>query len=224
MSRSSIWPSGSGIAGSTIRCRSSESSPSRRAQEQQRRARGPCLRTAGRRILDRVVRLPARVATERLGQPPAELVRGLEHRAADHCALGLVAVAAQTPSDDRVVVRPHRADVVADRVVRPLGRRHGTDAPSREEIVAHEVLHAAARLVFVGDPAPQQVPDVRRPSDVDLALLAVERQREEAALGDPEVAVERAAFSSAACCSSAVAQPGSPQTSRASRAMRRLAS
>ena len=46
-----------------------------------------------------------------------------------------------------------------------------------------------AALSRVGDAAPQQVADVRG-QRVDLALLAVERQREEAALGDPEVVVE----------------------------------
>src|SRR5262249_56204771 len=44
-------------------------------------------------------------------------------------------------------------------------------------------------FVLVGDPAPEQVADVRS-ERVDFALLAVEGQGEEAALGDPVVRVE----------------------------------
>jgi hypothetical protein len=104
--------------------------PQQRAQHQQRRARRPRLRAARGRVLDRVAGLRARVAAERLGQPPVEQVRRLQDRAADARRLGAVAVAPQAPRDERAVVRPDRADVVADRVVRALAGRPSSGCPS----------------------------------------------------------------------------------------------
>ena len=55
--------------------------------------------------------------------------------------------------------------------------------------VAEQVPHDGLGLVVVDDAAPQQVADVGR-ERVDLPLLAVQREREAAALREPEVAVE----------------------------------
>src|SRR5262245_13744555 len=51
------------------------------------------------------------------------------------------------------------------------------------------MLDAMARLVLVGDAAPQEMADVRR-KRIDLAFLTVETEREEFAVRQPEVAVE----------------------------------
>src|SRR6185503_3642899 len=117
-------------------------------------------------------------------------VRGrFENAERDARRLLPVAIAAQAPGDERVVEGPHGAHVVADRVVATLALGHRAYAPSGEEPIAQQVASAGARLVLVGDATPQQMPDVRG-QRIDLAFLAVERQREEAALGDPVVGVE----------------------------------
>ena len=102
----------------------------------------------------------------------------------------LEAVAAQAPGDERVVERPDRADVVADRVVAALALGQRADAPAGEEPRAHAGgARRALRLRLVDDPAPEQVPVVRG-ERVDLAAVGVEREREVLAVLDPEVAVE----------------------------------
>ena len=133
MSSSSSWPRGSTSAGSMIRCLPSESSPSNvRTNSSGAPVAHACGLHAVGYSTGKCVSL-ARVAGERLRQAIVEEVRGLEHRAADARGLGAVAVAPQAPRDDRVVVRPHRADVVADRVVGALRRRHRAHAPAREQ-------------------------------------------------------------------------------------------
>src|SRR5262245_16641922 len=111
-----------------------------------------------------------------------------------HClgnARGLLAkaVAPQTPCDDRVVVRPDRADVVADRIVAALRGRHRPYAPARKQSVAHQMLGAGLGLVIVDDAAPQEMANVGR-ERIDPSLLAVEPQGKEAALRDPKVLVK----------------------------------
>ena len=82
-------------------------------------------------------------------------------------------------------------------------------------------LTQRAALSGVGDAAPEQVADVRG-ERVDLALVPVERQREEAALRDPEVVVEAPLERPRPRAPAASAQLASLQTSRARRAVRTL--
>src|SRR5262249_28489328 len=101
------------------------------------------------------------------------------------------AVPAEAPGDERVVERPDRADVIADRVEARLALRQRPYAPAREEPRPQQVARDRPRLRLVDDPAPEQVADVRR-ERVDMVALRVERQREVLAVVDPEVAVEAA--------------------------------
>ena len=177
-----------GIGGAAPSC--SGRSPSIGRHEQERRAARPRLRAAGGRVLDREARR-ARAGSRRT---PRAGGRGSTSAAssmrASRCRAASVAVpvAREPGRDQRVVVRPDRADVVADRVVAALAARHRAHAPAGEELRSPSRCRATRRgLVVVDDAAPEQVPDVRG-ERVDLPLLAVEREREELALRDPEVA------------------------------------
>ena len=70
------------------------------AQEEQRRARRPGLRTTGRRIFHRIIRLAALVAAECLGEAPIEERGGVEVTGGNQSGFVLEAVAAQAPGDE----------------------------------------------------------------------------------------------------------------------------
>ena len=72
----------------------------------------------------------ARVSAERLGQSSVEERGRIEDAGRDLRGLLLESVAPQAPGDERVVERPHRADVVADRVVPALARSRACAHPS----------------------------------------------------------------------------------------------
>ena len=124
------------------------------AQGQERRPSRPGLRTAGRRILDRVHREVARVASEGLGQPAAEDFRSLQRAGHDLGGLLLEPVAAQAPRDEGVVERPHGSRVVADRVVASLALGQRPDSPSGEESRSDEVPGDRFGLRLLDDSAP----------------------------------------------------------------------
>ena len=133
----------------------------------------------------------ALVAAERLGQAAVEELGRVEDPGRDPRRLLLEAVAPQAPGDERVVERPDRADVVADRVVARLALGQRAHAPAGEEPRPHQVPDDGLRLRLVDDAAPEQVAVVRG-QRVDLLALGVEREREVLAVLDPEVAVEAA--------------------------------
>src|SRR5205085_8121945 len=65
-------------------------------------------------------------------------------------------------------------------------------APARPELVAHQLVDDGIDAARLDDAAPEQVADVGA-ERVDLALVAVERERvEAAAVVDPEGLVEAA--------------------------------
>ncbi len=104
-----------------------------RPDEEERRAGRPGLRAAGRRVGDGEAAERPRVARERLRQPVRRERRRVEHRQRDPVRLVAEAVAGQAVGDDRVVVRPDRAAVVADRVEPLVVGRQRPDAPAREQ-------------------------------------------------------------------------------------------
>src|SRR5919201_1688666 len=163
--------------------------PEQDAQEEKRRARRPRLRARRRRVLHREARPRAPIAREHLRQAEAEVRRRFERRARHARGLIAEAVARKPVCDERVVVWPDGAVVVADRVVAGLAFGHRAHAPTREEGGPEEMRGDLGRLVLVHDAAPEQVPDVRGDA-VDAALLAVEGEREAAPLRDPEILVE----------------------------------
>src|SRR5438067_1548747 len=136
--------------------------PEHGPEEQERRARGPGLRTAGGRVQHRVLRHLAWIPCERLGQPAVEESGGGEDPRGDPRRLLLEAVPAQSPRDDRVVEGPHRADVITDRVVPALSLSQRPNTPAGKEPLAHEVSRHRLRLGSLHDATPQEVADVRR--------------------------------------------------------------
>ena len=163
-----------------------------RAEQQERRAGRPRLRAARRRVLDRVLRRGARIAAERFGQPAVEELGSVKDPRRDPRRFLLEPVSAQAPGDERVVEGPDRADVIADRVVaasrRSAMRAH---APAGEQLRPHQVL---ARQT-----SPSTCPRSRSRAGGRCwtrasrpACRPGESEREVAAVGDPEVAVEAA--------------------------------
>src|SRR5262249_26118574 len=97
---------------------------------------------------------------ERFGELASEEAGRLEDRLGDRGRFGVEAIATETPRDERVVERPDRAEVVADRVVARLALGEGSHSPPREEARAHEVTDHGLGLRAVDDAAPEQVTDV----------------------------------------------------------------
>src|SRR4249920_3654225 len=132
-----------------------------RPQEQERRPRRPGLRTACGGVLHRVLRKLPRIAAESLRQAAVEELGGVEDAGGDLRGLVLEAVAPEPPGDERVVERPDRADVVADRVVAALALGKGADTPPGEEPRAEKVAGNGSGFGLVDDAAPEQVAVVR---------------------------------------------------------------
>src|SRR5919197_5775004 len=87
-------------------------------------------------------------------------------------------------------MRPDRAVVVRERVVAGVAGRHRPHTPAGPEPVTHQCVDDLLDSPLRDDPAPQQMADVRA-ERVDLPLVAVQRERvEAAALLDPERIVE----------------------------------
>ena len=106
--------------------------PEHRLQQQERRRRGPRLRDARDRVGDHRRALGAVEAAVELRQAEVARARGdVEQRVGDPPDGAVVAVALQARGDDRVVVRPHRAVVVAHRVVRRAAHSTACVRPSR---------------------------------------------------------------------------------------------
>src|SRR5690606_28170908 len=94
------------------------------------RCRGsPCLRGAGGGIGDGgAVFRPVETAHQ-FGKPAVERGGGVEYGDGDTLRVLHEAVTHESCDDDRVVVRPHGAVVVAHGVVGTHGRREGADPP-----------------------------------------------------------------------------------------------
>src|SRR5262249_48058328 len=114
---------------------------------------------------------------------------GVENAGGKRRGFLLEPVAPQSPRHERGVERPHRPDVVTDRVVPTFALRERSYAPAGEESGSHKLARDRFRLRLVDDPAPEEVADVRR-ERVDLAPVLIECKREVVAVLDPEVAVE----------------------------------
>ena len=100
-----------------------------------------------------LVRSPV-VAAERLGQPPVEVPGRVQDAAGDGGRLLGEAVPAQPPRDERVVERPDRAVVVADRVVADLALGQGPHEKmlaNAERVLQLLGLHYRVVLLCTGD-------------------------------------------------------------------------
>ena len=152
-------------AGSTGR--SSRTMPRRRvegqaeagAEQPDRRRRRPGLRRAGHGIGGRP--LAAAGAGSRRTAPAAAAgpVAGRRRQPLEQPRRrGAVAVAGEAEADQRVVVRPDRAVVVAHRVVAGLGRRQRADAPAGEEAAIQHLPRDRGRPLGRGQPPSSTCP------------------------------------------------------------------
>src|SRR5262249_13654510 len=144
---------------------------------------------AGRGILDGEAGTRARISRKGLGESPMKIGSRLEDAHGDASGLVLVTTTSEPKCDDRVVVGPDCAHVVANRVVSAIALGHRPPAPAGEEPFAHQMPHASGNLVVVDNSAPEEVSDVRR-QRIDPALFSVESECKILAIWKPEIAIE----------------------------------
>src|SRR5207247_6833610 len=153
---------------------------------------GPGLRDARDEVISRS-RREAQVALEaapEFGEPVVrEAPAGLDERSYDLVRLLTQAVAGEALRDQRVVVRPHRAVVVAHRVVGWVLARKGADAPAGVHVRLHQPARDARRATRRRDAAPERMPGVARDRG-DLPLVPVKRLRVARLRLHPEIALE----------------------------------
>ena len=126
------------------------SQPEHRLEEQERRTGRPRLRRAGDRVGHRRVRVGPVEAAEQLRQAVVLESLGRFHHLADEPVRRVVeAVPLEAGRDERRVVRPDRAGVIADRVVAGLVGGERPDAPAGE----HRRVAGAGRRRRARDPA-----------------------------------------------------------------------
>ena len=112
-----------------------------------------------------------------------------QHRNGDGARRLAVAISRETGGDQRVLVGPDGARVVAERVVASLAGTESPHPPAGVELLVEQPLGGRGRLAVVQHSRPQQMTDVGCQA-VNLALLAVKRQSMAATLWHPEVAAE----------------------------------
>lgn len=134
---------------------------------------GPRLRTARCWIRHRKPAEGSLEAGERLGQPEIGKRCGLDLRESDPVCFVAKSVSHESSHDDRVVVRPDRAAVIADGIVASVFRRHRPNAPARKHPIGHELVRDDASTILGDDTRPEQVSHVRG-HRINRTLVAVE--------------------------------------------------
>src|SRR5204863_6106266 len=124
-------------------------------------------------------------------QTVVEVSGRLDHRLEDPRSVVRAPAARKPPGDERVVVRPDGSVVIDERVVGTLTDGHRAHPPAGPERVAHEQVGNRLLARLRDDATPEQMPEVGG-QRVDRALLPVEPESVEAALGEPEHLVETA--------------------------------
>ena len=163
--------------------------PELRAQQEQRRSRGPRLRPRRRRHDPRRLVWPPLAAGEELRQAVLEERRAVEERAHDELRLRTPTGLRETERDQRIVVRPDGAVVVLERVERALVGGESSNPPAGPERPRDELRGNLRDAVGGNDAAPQQMAHVGC-ERIDRPLVRVEPERIPAALRQPERRVE----------------------------------
>src|SRR5262252_548664 len=123
--------------------------------------RCPGLRYVRTQILDWKCAWPTLDARIQLRQAMAHEVTGcLADVARDACRLGREAVALEAEGDDAVVVRPHRAELVRERVVSGIFRRKRANTPAAPHVWLEQALNDSRGVLGTGDAAPQAMTSV----------------------------------------------------------------
>ena len=213
---------------SRARCRSPVGlEAEQQLQQQHRRAGGPGLRPRRGRVRDRERRLRARAARRtpraagsRSGAAASSIARTIR------CASGQRAVPREAPRDQRVVVGPDGAVVVAERVVRRRRRVDIVRTPQPDQSsVAHQLRRRPRRRAPAGRCPLQSRWPMFEQSESTRSLVAVERERVvAAALVDPERLVEARAQLARPRARAARRAPGRARPRARARPCRRFAS
>src|SRR6185437_3090728 len=163
--------------------------PKQGTEPQHRRSRCPGLRQASRRILHRETRFRALVSSKNFRQTSLEEHASFEDPGNDQCSFFAVPVARKSGGNDATIVRPDSSVVIFDRVEPAFTLCHGSNAPSRKHLRAHEVASHCTDLVIIDDAAPKEVANVGAEA-VHLPLMAIERDCEELPVWNPEVGIK----------------------------------
>jgi hypothetical protein len=133
----------------------------------------------------------SRQSGEQLRQPTTEVHRRVEQSVGESVDDVPPAVPGCSGQADRRVVRPHRAVVVAERIVGAHRCRQRSDTPTGPELVAHQAVEIPVGEVRLGDARPQSVARIRR-ERVDPAARSVDCLCEPSSVV-PETLVEQVA-------------------------------
>ncbi|MNS22866.1 hypothetical protein D3C72_546710 [compost metagenome] len=132
----------------------------------------------------------ARKSAEELGHAVViEAGGGLEQAAQEALSLAVEAVAVEAGRDHRAVMRPDRAQVVADRVVAALFGREGPDAPAAEHVGLQKAPGGLFGQLVAHDARPERVAGVGA-QDGGRLQPGLQGQGEKAPVREPEVPVE----------------------------------
>ncbi len=118
---------------------------------------------AGNRIVDRdLILRSTETAKEFRKLMRVEMIGRVEQSMEDPQCFRILSVASASRGDDRIVVRPNRAEVIPDGVIGAFLRRQGADAPSTEHVLSHESLDRPLGFVLVRDAGPQRLARIGR--------------------------------------------------------------
>lgn len=131
----------------------------------------------------------APVAREDLGEAVTGGRGGVHERVRHRTGLVVQAVPRQPQRDEGVVVGPDRTPVIRQRMVGGLAGGECAHAPAGEEVRFEEPAAHQLAVLLVQQARPQQMTRVRG-ERVDMAAVAVQRQRGEGVFTHPEVPLE----------------------------------
>src|SRR5215212_4721920 len=115
-----------------------------------------------------------------------EAHRRLEDFADQVGRLGIEAEALETGRDQRVVVRPDRAVVVAHRVEERLEAAERAQPPPAIDVLSPEALSGGPAFIAGQQSGPETVAGVGA-DDLDRPFFCIERERIEAAIAETKV-------------------------------------
>src|SRR5437660_12540670 len=113
---------------------------------------------AGDGIVYRHAELLPTETGEHLRQPVSREIRGGGQDAAkDFPTFVNRPVSPEAGEYKRVIVRPHRAEVITDRIVASLAGREGPYPPAAEHVIRHEASDRFPGVFFRGDTRPEDL-------------------------------------------------------------------
>src|SRR5579883_3060880 len=154
------------------------------------RACRPCLRRTGFGVTYRTSMLLTGKAAVQFRQACVfKIVACITESLEQLCYLRFRAVLRKAQSDQRCVMRPDRAIVIAQWIVAPGMRREGANSPTTEHILAHQSCNHVVCVLFGDDARPEALSGVGG-HDIARASGAIEGHVEGLLLRPPVTAEE----------------------------------